>query len=173
MMTYEEFYDEKLLPVYARLKEHAQRKSDGYAKLKNDFRKGTEELHRRKQELRANCSQENQLLDKMLCDIKGDLSPEADAKRLELRNRQTQNKQETLNAIVAIDMQLHQLSEDYRNAKVQLCIVTNAEEAALYGLIHARKEDYRHMRHQLLYEKFSPLKRWIYRRFFARKGGAV
>lgn len=173
MMTYEEFYDEKLLPVYARLKEHAQRKSDGYAKLHEDFRNNWEKMQRRKGEIRANCAQQNQLLEKMIHELREDLSPEADAKKLELSNRQSQNKLDAREEMARIDTDLHRLAQDYRNAKVQHCITTNAEEQALYSLVHARKKDFEHLHHLQRVERFSPLKRWIYRRFFAKKGGAL
>jgi hypothetical protein len=174
MTSYEQFYLEQILPISKQIEELSAEKARRYAALHARHLKDLEQLQEQKNELRIRCAETNKELNRQIFDLQGDLSPEAAARRQELTEQQHRNRLELTRHLDLCEVSIITVCGEYRNAKVRLCEEMHEKQRRLYELHGARNRDFRRRRHVESRDgrqDWSRLKRWIYRRFFAEKGG--
>lgn len=169
MKTYEDFYLEQLLPLYKQIEELNAEKARRYTRLENDHEQQLEQLEGQIQELEANCKRENHLLENMIFELREDLSPEAAERRKELTRKMEQNRLEMRNGKAVVEASIRKVNAKYRTDKVHLCDEMHDKKDRIYGLMGARRRDFNRQRREEIKkarQEWSPLKRWIFRRFF-------
>lgn len=180
MMTREDFYLEQLVPLFKEMDKLADEKDQRYASIEADHERRLAKLYELKQELRTACAAKNQELDKSIYELRGNLSSEAEARRLDMRHEQQQNNLQMKQGLDSIDASIRKVNAQYRADKVRLCDELREKKYRLQHLIGSRNADYKRRHYEQIMERrhqWNPLKRWIFRRFFwvseEKKGGEV
>lgn len=180
MKTYEDFYLEQLMPLYKKQEELDAEKVRRLTLLESHFQEQLDQLYGQKLELRRNCQRENDILESMMRELRQDSTPEAATRRTELKRKETQNLQERDSAIALVEASIRKVTAQNRTDRTRLHLDLTEKRCRLRELIAARKKDHGRMLHEAIVQErqqWSPLKRWIFRRFFwvdkPKKGGEV